>query len=335
MNSSPSHPVSVPAWHVRHTGPAALAASDFHLVETPLARPAEGEVLIRTRWISLDPYLSFPMIGSGSDGGSWAVAGRTIGEVMESRDAAVPVGATVLVTAGWQPWNVVPADQCQVLAVDPRWPVTVAFGVLGASGLTAWVGMTLGDPQPGETVMVSAATGPVGSVAGQIAKSRGCRVIGIAGGPEKCALAVARYGFDLCLDHRQPDLASRLSTAAPEGIGMLFENVGAPSLDPALTAMALDSRVILCGLAGHYSNSDPIALANFRLILKKHVTIRPFAWMDHAELYPAGRAWLTESLAAGRLAYEETITEGLAAAPESYIRMLAGKGSGKHLIHLP
>ena len=102
MNSSPSHPVSVPAWHVLHSGPAALAASDFHLVETPLARPAEGEVLIRTRWISLDPYLSFPMIGSGSDGGSWAVAGRTIGEVMESRDAAVPVGATVLVTAGWR-----------------------------------------------------------------------------------------------------------------------------------------------------------------------------------------------------------------------------------------
>ena len=328
-------PAAVTAWHVRHTGPAPLAPGDFQLEEVSLPRPAEGEVLVRTQWISLDPYLSFPMIGSGKNGGAWRVQGRIIGEVVESRDAAVPVGSVVLAVSGWQAWNVVPAAQCQVLQSDPRWPVTVHFGVLGASGLTAWVGMTLGDPQQGETVMVSAATGPVGSVAGQIARSRGCRVIGIAGGPDKCALAQERYGFDLCLDHRLPDLAARLVEAAPEGIAMLFENVGAPSLDPALTALANDARVILCGLAGHYGNDDPITLANFRLILKKHVVIRPFAWMDHAEMYPAGRAWLTGELAAGRLSSEETISEGVAAAPEAYVRMLSGKGVGKHLIKLP
>lgn len=334
MASQQTPPPTISAWHLRHVGPAPLAPSDFHLVEKPLARPGTGEVLVRTRWISLDPYLSFSMIGSGKDGGEWPAEGRIIGEVIESNDPAVPVGAMVLVVSGWQEWNVARGADCTVLDNDPRWPVTVNFGLLGASGLTAWVGMNLGNPQPGETVMVSAATGPVGSVCGQIAKSRGCRVIGIAGGPEKCAAAVERYGFDVCLDHREPDLAGRLVAAAPEGIAMLFENVGAPSLDPAIMAMAPDARVILCGLAAHYTNSDPIALANFRLILRKHIQIRPFAWMDYPEMYPAGRAWLSEGLASGRLTYDETISEGLAAAPDSYVRMLAGKGAGKHLVHL-
>lgn len=328
-------PISTPGWLARHTGPQPLAVADFHLADQPVEAPAPGALLIRTRWFSLDPYLSFAMIGSGRDGGHWPVAGRVIGDVVESRDTAIPAGSTVLATGRWQAWNTVPAAEVESLAPDPRWPATVHFGVLGASGLTAWVGMTLGDPQPGETVLVSAAAGPVGSVCGQIAAARGARVIGIAGGPEKCALAQERYGYAVCLDHREPDLAGRLVAAAPDGIAMLFENVGAPSLDPALAAMALDARVILCGLAAHYGRDDAIALDNFRLLLRKHVTLRAFAWTDHPELYPTGRAWLSERLASGTLSYQETVSEGLATAPGAYLAMLSGKGLGKHLLHLP
>jgi len=328
-------PSRLEGWHVRHRGAASLEVSDFFLREENLAQPDEGEVLVRTRWLSLDPYLSFAMIGSGDSGASWPVQGRIIGEAVQSRAKNVPVGSTVLGTGQWREWNVLRGADVDVLPGDPHWPSTVHFGVLGASGLTAWVGMTLAAVQPGETILISAATGPVGSVCGQIARERGARVLGIAGGEEKCRLAVSRYGYDDCLDHRLPGLSDRLVAAAQTGIDVLFENVGAPSLDPALSAIVEGGRVILCGLAAHYRTGDPIALTNFRLILRKHLTMRGFAWTEHRDMHPAGRAWLTERLAEGTLAYDETVSTGLPQAAEAYVAMLFGKGLGKHLLQLP
>jgi len=328
-------PPTLAGWHTRHSGTAGLDVSDFVMVDEPLARPEEGEIVVRTGWLSLDPYLSFAMIGSGDGGGTWPVQGRIIGEVVQSRAAQVPVGSMVLATGRWRTWNVLRAAEVEVLAADPRWPTTVYFGALGASGLTAWVGMTLAAVQPGETILISAATGPVGSVCGQLARERGARVLGIAGGEDKCRLAVSRYGYDVCLDHRLLGLSERLSAAASAGINVLFENVGAPSLDPALHSMVAGGRVVLCGLAAHYRNGDPIALTNFRLILRKQLSIQGFAWTEHQDLHQAGRAWLAERLAAGTLAYDETVSTGLSLAAKAYVAMLAGKGLGKHVVELP
>jgi len=296
--------------------------------------PGDGDVVFKTRWLSLDPYLSFAMIGSGSGGASWPVQGRVIGEVVQSRSPQIPVGSVVLASGRWREWNVASGADVEVLPVDPRWSDTVHFGVLGASGLTAWVGMTLAALQPGETILISAATGPVGSVCAQIARERGARVLGIAGGEEKCRVATTHYQYDDCLDHRLTGLKDRIAVAAPQGIDVLFENVGAPSLDPALPTMNSGGRVILCGLAAHYRSADPIALTNFRLILRKRLTMRAFAWTDHPDLHAAGRAWLTDRLASGTLAYDETVSHGLSQAAQAYVAMLTGKGLGKHLLQL-
>lgn len=313
-------------------GPRRMPKRIFTWIEAPLAVPQPGELVVRTCWLSLDPYLSLEMVGSARNGMGRAVRGRIIGKVVQSEDPAFPIGSLVLGTGGWQNWNLLTATECELLAADERWSATAHFGVLGASGLTAWVGMSLAGPQRGDTVLISAASGPVGSVCGQIAAAWGCRVLGTAGGEQKCAAAKARYGYAECLDHRQPGLDRRIADLSGRDIGLLYENVGAPSMDAVLPSMCERGTIILCGLAAHYGSDAPISFANFRDFMRRHLTMRSFHWKAHEALLASGRAFLRDRLADGKLGFDETVTQGLSQAPAAYLRMLSGDGLGKHIL---
>ena len=329
-------PASVLRWQIaaKPTGP--LAVSDFVQVPVALPEPAAGEVAIRVLAISLDPYLLLLMRSWKGDSPGWErgiIRGRVVAQVLASRSDRFAPGDLLWGVGHWQDYDVLPADGFTRIPADGL-PPTTAVGVVGRSGLTAWVGVRLADPQPGETLLVSSAAGPVGSVAGQIAKLRGLRVIGIAGGPAKCRAAVDIFGFDACIDHRAPDLAEQLAAAAPDGIDILFENVGATSIDPALGLMTYGGRIVLCGLIQHYDDAAPVTLANFRQLLLRRITLRGFATTDYPDWFDEGEAELRAWARSGALRYDETVSTGLDNAPDAYLRMLAGEGSGKHILHL-
>ncbi|MGE4304180.1 MAG: NADP-dependent oxidoreductase [Novosphingobium sp.] len=314
-----------------------LHVDDYALVDIDApAAPGPGEVRLRTLFISLDPYLSrFMKIWEGEHPG-WQhghVYGRTVAEVTESRAEGLAVGDKVLAVARWQPENVVPA--ASAMRIDPEIdPPSLVLGVLGASGRTAWFGLDLAHPKAGETLLVSAASGPVGSVVGQLAKRRGLRAIGIAGGAEKCAY-VESLGFDVCLDHRLPDLAGRLAAAAPKGVDILFENIGQTSLDAALSVINEKGRIMLCGLAQHYNDEAPMQLEHFKALLYKQVMLQGFRTADFVDRYEEATAELMAGVREGWLRYDEQITDGLEHAAEAYLAMLGGQGIGKRLIRLP
>lgn len=315
-------------WSLPRTTDGVLVAEDFELREVELDPSlAPGQVLLRTRYLSLDPYLTMQM-RAGPVG---PCSGRVIGEVEASRDPRLPVGTIAWGVGSWQEANVLPGDTLTVIPQDGLSP-TVSLGAVGRSGLTAWVGLHLGGLTAGETVIVSAATGPVGSVATQLARRRGARAIGIAGGAEKCRLAVEAYGCDICLDHRDPDLEARIAQAAPDGADLVFENVGAPTLDAALPSVRSRGRIMLCGLVAHYNDPSPIALRNFRLLLLRHLTMQGFATSDYPELFEPGEAELRSLALAGTLQWRETIIDGFEAAPAAFLAMLTGDGVGKRLV---
>ena len=314
-----------------------LTPQSFELVDAAPPPPAaEDELRVRTDFISLDPYLSRFMKTWVGDTPMWSeghVNGRTVATVTESRADGFAVGDRVLVTARWQAENTVSAAQAQKIAPDID-PPSLVLGILGASGRTAWVGLHLADLKAGETLLVSAATGPVGSVAGQLAKRRGLRVIGIAGGADKCRYAVDRLGFDACLDHREPDLEGRLAMAAPAGVDVLFENIGQTGLDTGLSAINEKGRILLCGLAQHYNDEAPMTLSHFRQLLYRQVRLQGFRTADYLDLYPAATAELLAGVKEGWLRYEEQVTDGLEHAASAYVAMLRGEGIGKRLIRL-
>jgi NADPH-dependent curcumin reductase CurA len=310
----------------------------FRLATVPLVQPAEGQVLVRNDVLSVDPYIRMRMEEKDSYAPVMAIGdvlvGRTIGQVIDSRAAGFAAGDWVVGRLGWQDYSVAaPADLQKIDTAAA--PATAYLGALGSTGITAWVGlMEFGKPKAGETVLVSAASGAVGSVVGQLAKLQGCRAVGIAGGAAKCALVREAYGFDDCVDYKSPDFAEQLARAVPDGVDVYFDNVGGPILDAVLPLLNNFSRVPVCGLVSQYNATEPYGMKNMREIFNRRVTMRGFVLSDHKALWPEATRALAEAYAAGRLHYRETITEGLENAPQAFIDMLAGANVGKQLVRL-
>ena len=316
----------------------------LRLETTSIPTPGPGQMLLRTDFLSLDPY----MRGRMSDAPSYAapvavdavMEGGTVAQVVASHLAGFSVGDRVLCFNGWQDYAL--SDGTGVTLLDagmthPSW----ALGILGMPGFTAWAGLTqIGMPKPGETVCVAAATGPVGATVGQIAKLMGCNVVGIAGGPEKCAYAVGSLGFDACLDHKSADFGSKLKEAAPKGIDVYFENVGGAVFDAVLPVLNTGARVPVCGLISQY-NATALPPGPDRLsmlmgqILRKRLTMRGFIiFQDFGHLYPEFAKAMGNWLGAGKMHYVEDMIEGLEAAPQAFIGLLRGENFGKRVIHV-
>ena len=316
----------------------------FRLVEVPRPALAVGQVLVRHHSLSLDPY----MRGRMNDGRSYTapqpldevMIGGTVGEVVESRHPGFAAGDQVVGMGGWQQYSVVDAAQPGMLRkVDTTHvPLSAYLGAVGMPGVTAWVGLTqIIEPKAGETVVVDAASGAVGGVVGQLAKARGCRVVGIAGGPDKCRHVVEDLGFDACIDHRaHGDLKSMLRAlkeAAPAGIDGHFENVGGHILDAVMLRMNAFGRIAFCGMIAGY-NGEPIPMANPSLILVSRLKLQGFIVSEHMNLWPAALKELGGMVAGGRLKYRETVAQGLASAPEAFLGLLKGRNFGKQLVKL-
>jgi NADPH-dependent curcumin reductase CurA len=316
---------------------------NFRLVEADVPEPGPGQMLLRTVYLSLDPY----MRGRMDAGPSYAapvevggiMEGRSVCEVVQSNLPQYRVGDVVFAGTGWQEYAL--SDGQGVRKIDPALgPISYALGVLGMPGLTAYTGLlNIGKPQPGETLVVAAASGAVGSVVGQIGRIKGCRVIGIAGGERKCRFVEEELGFDVCLDHCRPDLAERLQAACPQGIDVYFENVGGAVFDAVLPLLNPFGRVPVCGLIAQYNATELPAGPNrvpllMRSILVKRLTLQGFIVSDFASQFPEFLndvgGWLRE----GRIKYREDITDGLENAPRELIGLLKGENFGKKLIRV-
>ncbi|MGO1592033.1 MAG: NADP-dependent oxidoreductase [Ancrocorticia sp.] len=314
---------------------------NFRSEEHTVREPGDGEVLLRTMYLSLDPYMRGRMSAAKSYAKSLEIGdvimGGTVSEVIESRSVGLEPGQIVLGQGGWQSYSTERASELRVLDPDQA-PVTTALGVLGMPGFTAYSGLlAIGDPQPGETVAVAAATGPVGSAVGQIAKIKGCRAIGIAGGPKKVAY-LDELGFDAALDHRDDDLAGRLAEAAPDGIDVYFENVGGAVFDAVVPRLNLYARVPVCGLAATYNSTEaesgPDRLPELMgLVLRKSLTLRGFIQNEfRPSMFDDFLTDMSGWVRSGQLKYREDITDGLENAPEVFAGMLAGANFGKTII---
>ena len=317
--------------------------TDFEIADSPAPKPQDGEILVRTIWLSLDPY----MRGRMNDVKSYAASvelgqpmvGGTVGEVVESRDAAFAPGDFVLSYGGWQTYHAAKSAGARVgafgpMKLDPKAaPISTALGVLGMPGMTAYVGLyDLGQPKPGETVVVSAAAGAVGSAVGQLAKIRGCRAIGIAGSKDKCEYVVRELGFDACVSYGTPDLAAELRDACPKGIDVYFDNVGGDVLKAVLRLVNPFARIPLCGIISQYNATELPAGPNLAPVLVNRVTIRGFIVSDHVDRMPQFLADCARWVREGRLKYREDIVDGLDHAPEAFIGLLRGRNTGKMLV---
>ncbi|HOZ93224.1 MAG TPA: NADP-dependent oxidoreductase [Ottowia sp.] len=319
-------------------------ASNFRLVssETPALR--DGQVLVRHHYLSLDPY----MRGRMNDGKSYAqpqplgevMIGGTVGEVLQSRHPRFQPGDAVVGMGGWQEYSVVDADQPGLLRkVDTTHvPLSYYLGAVGMPGVTAWYGLTqIIAPQAGETVVISAASGAVGSAFAAVAKARGCRVVGIAGGPEKCRYAQEELHFDACIDYRQhPDIksmAQALKAACPQGVDGYFENVGGYLLDAVLLRTNAFARIAVCGMIAGY-DGQPLPLQNPALILINRLKVQGFIVSEHMDLWPQALQELGSLVAQGRLRPRESIALGIESAPEAFLGLLKGRNFGKQLVKL-
>jgi len=316
--------------------------SDFRVEEYPVPAPGEGQVLLRTIWLSLDPY----MRGRMSDAASYAapvqigevMEGGTVSEVIASNNAAFKKGEIVLSRAGWQTHSL--SDGRGLGKIDPQLaPISTAVGVLGMPGMTAYTGLLeIGKPQPGETVVVAAASGAVGSAVGQIAKIKGARAVGIAGGKEKCDYVKSELGFDECIDHRDPDLAARLKDACAKGIDVYFENVGGAVFDAVFPLLNNFARVPVCGLIAHYNDTEakpPKWASRFMFAtLAKRLTFRGFIVSDFAARQSDFLRDMSQWLRDGKVKHKEFVTEGLENAPSAFIGLLKGANFGKQLVRV-
>jgi NADPH-dependent curcumin reductase len=316
--------------------PAGWVSEDnFRIEAAPLPQPAEGEVLVKNLWLSLDPYMRGRMSEAksyvkGVDLGE-VMVGQTVGEVVESKNAAFKKGDKVLTQTGWQLY----AAAKEVFKVHDGVPLSYYLGVLGMPGMTAYFGLKeIGQPKPGETVVVSAASGAVGSVVGQLAKIWGCRAVGIAGGKEKCGYVSRELGFDACLDYKAGSLREALKEAAPKGVDVYFDNVGGEILDTALARMNLFGRIIVCGSISDYNATEPYRPRNLRAILVNRLKVQGMIVFDWKERYGEALKALAGYLAAGKLKTRESIVEGLDNAPRGLIGLLKGENFGKQLVRL-
>jgi NADPH-dependent curcumin reductase len=320
------------------------SVDNFRLVETPVPALQDGQVLVRHHYLSLDPY----MRGRMNDGKSYAqpqpldavMIGGTVGEVVESRHVGYKPGDKVVGMGGWQHYAVVDGGAAGMMRkVDTTHiPLSAYLGAVGMPGVTAWVGLTdIIAAKAGETVVVSAASGAVGSAVGQLAKSRGCRVVGIAGGAEKCSYTTQELGFDACIDYKAhgdlKSLMGALKQTCPDGVDGYFENVGGVILDAVMARMNAFGRIAFCGMIAGYSG-QPIPMANPSLILVSRLKLQGFIVSEHMSRWPAALQELGSMVAAGQLKYRETVAPNLAAAPEAFLGLLKGRNFGKQLVKL-
>ncbi len=322
---------------------------DFRLEEAPIPTPGPGEVLVRVHYMSLDPY----MRGRMDDAKSYAtpvplggtMEGGAVGEVIASNDPGFQPGDFAFGMFGWATHGVQPAKMIRKL--DPaHGPITAALGVLGMPGFTGWYGLTqYGQPKAGETVVVAAATGPVGSMVGQIAKARGCHVVGVAGGAEKCAMARETFGFDICLNHHDyadaAAMRAALAEACPKGVDIYFENVAGKVLEGVMPLMNVGGRIPVCGMISWYNAGALGANAGgekdnlpklWRTILVNRLHVHGFIISDHWADYPGFLAEVGPMVAAGQVKFVEDIAEGLENAPQAFMGMLVGRNKGKQIV---
>jgi NADPH-dependent curcumin reductase CurA len=319
-------------------------ASNFRLVETPLPALADGQVLVRHHFLSLDPY----MRGRMDDAKSYAkpqpldqvMIGGTVGEVAESKHPSYRPGDKVVGGGGWQQFSIVDAGVPGTLRkVDATHvPLSAYLGAVGMPGVTAWCGLVkICEPKPGQTIAVSAASGAVGSAVGQLAKTRGCRAVGIAGGPDKCRYVVDELGFDACVDykaHKDPkSLSAAVRDAAPDGIDGHFENVGGAVLDAVMLRMNDFGRIAVCGMISGYDGA-PIPMTYPALILRSRLKVEGFIVSEHMEVWPEALKELGTLVATAKLKYRESIADGIEAAPEAFLGLLKGRNFGKQLVKL-
>lgn len=330
---------------VLNSRPVGVPTSDnFRLAQSAVAAPAAGQVLLRTLYLSLDPY----MRGRMSDAPSYVpcievgavMGGGAVSRVQASEHPDFQPGDLVLGDTGWQEYAL--ADGAGLTRLDANMAQpSRALGILGMPGFTAYVGLLdIGQPQAGETVVVAAASGAVGSVVGQIAKLKGCRVVGIAGGLEKCRHVIEELGFDACIDHHSIDFAQQLATACPAGIDVYFENVGGAVFDAVLPLLNVAARVPLCGLIAHYNDTalppgpDRLGLLT-RAVLTKRLKIQGFIIFDHyAKRHSAFFSQMSTWLSEGKITFREDIVDGIEQAPQAFIGLLEGKNFGKLVVRV-
>jgi NADPH-dependent curcumin reductase CurA len=321
----------------------APSAEDFRLESEPVPVPGTNQVLLRTRYLSLDPY----MRGRMNEGRSYVapvalgapMTGQTVSVIEDSHNSAFKVGELVLANVGWQDYGL--SDGRDLVRIDAAMPhPSYALGVLGMPGLTAYVGLLdIGQPKAGETVVVAAATGAVGSVVGQIARIKGCRAVGVAGGREKCEYALKTLGFDECLDHHEAELPQRLAAACPKGIDVYFENVGGAVLGAVLPLLNIGARVPLCGLIAWYNldklpeggDRTPLLLTT---VLRQRVKVQGFIIYDHYQRTPTFRHDMSGWLQEGRVHYREEVIDGLESAPQGLMGLLRGENFGKLIVRV-
>jgi NADPH-dependent curcumin reductase len=311
--------------------------ANFDIVDAPMPAVRDGDVLRRTLFLSLDPYMRGRMSDEPSYSPPVAVGdtmcGHTVSEVVESRNPLFSPGDIVAGYDGWQQYGVSAGRELRTL--DAGMPVTTALHVLGMPGMTAYVGLLdIGQPKAGETVVVSAASGAVGSVVGQLAKIRGCRAVGIAGSEEKCRYVVDDLGFDACIDYKTEAFGRSLRAACAEGIDVYFENVGGAVLDAVLRVLNRGARIPLCGLIADYNATEKPRGPHLRPILVQRALIKGFIVSDHMDRAPAFLHEMTPLVRAGRIKYREDIVDGLDAAPSAFIGLLEGRNFGKLLVRV-
>lgn len=337
MGQNPNHRIVLAS---RPKG--APVQENFRLEERVAPVPNEGEVLLRSIYLSLDPY----MRGRMSDTPSYAppvdidavMVGATVCQIEESRNPNFAIGEWVLAYSGWQLYAVSDGSDLTKLGTNPEHPAS-ALGILGMPGFTAYMGLLdIGKPKPGDTLVVAAATGPVGATVGQIGKLKGCHVVGVAGGPEKCSYAKETLGLDECLDHKDPDFANLLKQACPDGIDIYYENVGGKVFDGVLPLLNVGARIPVCGLISRY-NATSLPDGPDRLsvlmgtILIKRIKVQGFIiFDDYGHRYDEFVQNMTEMLATGKIHYREQLIEGLASAPQAFMGMLEGENFGKLVI---
>ena len=312
-----------------------VTPENFRLEKAAVPRPGEGEVLVKNLWLSLDPYMRGRMDDrksyvKGVDIGE-VMVGQTIGEVIESKNKNLKAGDHVLTQLGWQLYGATK----EISKVDARAPLSYYLGMLGMPGMTAYFGLKeVGQPKPGETVVVSAASGAVGSVVGQLARLWGCRAVGIAGGREKCDYVTDELGFDACVDYKAGRLRDDLKHACAKGVDVYFDNVGGEILDLMLARMNLFGRIVVCGTISDYNAAEPYRVRNLRALLVNRLKVQGMIVFDWKERYGEALKALGGYYAAGKLKTRESVVEGLANAPQGLIALLKGGNFGKQLVKL-
>jgi len=317
-------------------GGETLVPDDFAVEATAVPELGAGQLLVAVEWLSIDPYMfralmglekSMPPIRPGEP-----MTGRVIGRVLESRDARYAPGSHVLCFSPWQRLAVVPAETAITVDLTKAEPPAY-LGALGQSGITAWVGLfKVARLAAGETLVVSAAGGAVGSVAGQLGRRHGCRVVGVAGGADKCRHVVEAFGFDTCIDYRVPDFQDELAHALPNGVDVYFENVGGPVFDLVLGHMNDYGRIVVCGLIAHYERPQILSIANFDRVMAGALRIEAFRAKDFVQFRAEAVVALSEAFAEGALRYDLTMVDGLAEAPRALVNLLHGTTRGKSVV---